>query len=170
MVLLIWTNIVLCVWIKNIVSGYPFKAFAPRTLLPCDVVAWQRTWASTMDDTERIHYSQQRTGTVVCHAGTGADMQLWLFHNSSDLTREIKQQSLSRVFNPGAPWVKMSTICQLHLTLNLSWLLPNTYTVKWQRTKEVGSEAGQREGKPDVKNPMWQRCEHVTKWSTHCLF
>lgn len=90
------------------------------------------------------------------------------FHNSSDLTREMKQQSLSRAFNPGTPWVKTSATCQLRSTLNLSWLLPNTYTVRWQRTKEVGSEAWQR-GK-DERYPTWQRCEHVTKRYTYCLF
>lgn len=51
--------------------------------------------------------------------------------------REMKQPSLSRAFNPAAPWVKTSTVCQLFLTLNLSSLLPNTYT-SWVTENEGG--------------------------------
>lgn len=147
-VFLIWTNIVQCLWIKMIVSGYLFKDFAPQTLLSCDAAARQWTWASVVAYMERMRCNQWRANMItMCHPGTGPDTQLWLFHNSSDLSREIKQQSLSRAFNPSTLWVKMSTICQLHLMLNLSRLLTNTYTVKWQRTKEVWGEAGQREEK-----------------------
>lgn len=52
LVLLIWTNIVLCVWIRNVVWGYLVKVFGAQTLLPCDVVAWQWTGAGTMGDRE----------------------------------------------------------------------------------------------------------------------
>ena len=56
MVVLIWTNIVLCLWIKKIMFQGFFcsKSSVPGHSSPCDVVAWQWTWATTMDDIERI--------------------------------------------------------------------------------------------------------------------
>lgn len=84
-----------------IVSGYLFKDFAPQTLLSCDAAARQWTWASVVAYMERMRCNQWRANMItMCHPGTGPDIQLWLFHNSSDLSREIKQQSLSRAFNP----------------------------------------------------------------------
>lgn len=114
-----------------------FQAIYPKSLIPRHstlVMSWldSSQGASTIDDMERVQPTkgQGLTWPPCVTRGTGADTQLPLFHNSSNLTREMKQQSLSRAFHRGTPWVKMSTICRLHLTLDLSRLLLNTYTVK----------------------------------------
>lgn len=176
MVLLTWTNIVLCVWINK----YCFRVSSPRTLLPlwCHSLTvdmdkhngWHRE--NTLQPTKDRGWHDRR---VSCGHGSW-HATIWLFHNSSDLNPEKWNSSPCQEHLIQAPaWVKMSTICQLHLTRNLSRLLPNTYTVKWQRTKEVGTEVGTEAGrrgkeKADMKDPAWQRCEHVTKLYAHCLF
>lgn len=123
---LIWTHTVLheC---RVLFKGIYAKSLESRSASLCVAVArklmrWQRENTLTAikgQGLTRPPRAQELPRNCCC----------FIIHQISP--EKINQRSLSRAFNPHKLWVKVSTMCQLRLTPNLSQRLTNTCTVRW---------------------------------------